>query len=93
MLIIPNSPKATGSGVCLGVPAKVLKVRVEGGIKYAEVDLGGVRREVIVATDEPLELGDYVIVHAGIAISKINENEVKELSKLWSEILNSLTAP
>ncbi len=90
---MPKPPKATGSGVCLGVPAKVLKVRVEGGIKYAEVDLGGILREVVIATDDPIKSGDYVIVHAGIAISKIDEGEVKELSRLWSEILSSLATP
>ena len=76
--------------MCLGVPAKVVELRVEDGLKYARVDLGGVIKEVIVATDDPIKVGDYVIVHAGIAISKINEDEVKELKELWSEVIKYL---
>ncbi len=76
--------------MCLGVPAKVVELRVEDELKYARVDLGGIIKEVIVATDDPIKVGDYVIVHAGIAISKINEDEVKELKELWSEVIKYL---
>lgn len=72
--------------MCLGVPAKVLKKRVAGALTYAEVDLGGVVQEVIVATDEDVREGDYVIVHAGIVISKINENELEETLRLYKEV-------
>ncbi len=79
-----------GLVVCLGVPAKVIELRIEDGLKYAKVDLGGVIKEVIIATDDPIKVGDYVIVHAGIAISKIDEDEVKELKELWSEVIKYL---
>lgn len=72
--------------MCLGVPAKVLRKWVEGALTYAEVDLGGITKEVIVATDEEIREGDYVIVHAGIAISKINEDELEEALKLYREL-------
>lgn len=72
--------------MCLGVPAKVLRKWVEGAVTYAEVDLGGITKEVIVATDEEIREGDYVIVHAGIAISKINEDELEETLKLYREL-------
>ena len=77
--------------MCLGVPAKVIELRVEDELKYARVDIGGVIKEVIVATDDPIKVGDYVIIHAGIAISKINEDEVKELKELWSEVIKYLS--
>ncbi len=72
--------------MCLGVPAKVLRTWVNGALTYAEVDLGGITQEVIIATDEEIKEGDYVIVHAGIAISKINEDELEETLKLYREL-------
>ncbi|MEM2005388.1 MAG: HypC/HybG/HupF family hydrogenase formation chaperone [Zestosphaera sp.] len=72
--------------MCLGVPAKVLSKRFTGSLTYADVDLGGVVQEVIVAIDEDVKEGDYVIVHAGIVISKINEDELEETLRLYREI-------
>ena len=76
--------------MCLGVPAKIVKVWVEGGLRYAKVDLGGVVKDVIVVTSEDLGIGDYVIVHAGMAISKIREEEVKEITELLNELSSEL---
>ncbi|OYT50927.1 MAG: hydrogenase assembly protein HypC [Desulfurococcales archaeon ex4484_204] len=76
--------------MCLGVPARVIDTYREGSLRYARVDLGGVVRDVIVATSEDLSQGDYVIVHAGIAISKIREEEVEETLKVWEELVNSI---
>ncbi len=78
--------------MCLGVPAKVLRVWVEGGLKYAEVSMGGGSRTVI-APLEDIKPGDYVIVHAGIAISKVREEEVEETLKLWEELIEAATNP
>ncbi len=76
--------------MCLGVPAKIVKVWVEGGLRYAKVDLGGTIKDVILVTDEDVIEGDYVIVHAGMAISKIKENEVKEIDELLKELESTL---
>ena len=70
--------------MCLGVPAEVLSVREENGVLIARVKMGGVEREVLVALPD-VKPGDYVIVHAGIAIEKIKENEMKELTELLRE--------
>ncbi|MEM1664356.1 MAG: HypC/HybG/HupF family hydrogenase formation chaperone [Zestosphaera sp.] len=72
--------------MCLGVPAKILRKWVEGAMTYAEVDLGGITKEVIITTDEEIREGDYVIVHAGIVISKISENELEETLRLYREL-------
>ncbi|PUA33900.1 MAG: hypothetical protein B7O98_00305 [Zestosphaera tikiterensis] len=74
--------------MCLGVPAKVLRVWSVGELRYAEVDLGGLSKEVILALDEPVNEGDYVIVHAGMGISKIKEEEVEETLKIWEDLYN-----
>ena len=78
--------------MCLGVPAKIVKVWVEGGLRYAKVDLGGTIKDVILVTDEDVIEGDYVIVHAGMAISKIRENEVKEIDELLKELESTLNS-
>jgi len=69
--------------MCLGIPGKVLEVR--GNI--AVVDFGGVTREVD-ASLEDVAPGDYVLVHVGMIIAKIDEEEAMEISKLLSEILS-----
>ncbi len=70
--------------MCLGIPAEVLDVREENGVLIAKVKMGGVEREVLVALPD-VKPGEYVIVHAGVAIEKINENEMKELTQLLRE--------
>ena len=70
--------------MCLGIPAEVLSVREENGVLVARVRMGGVERDVLVAMED-VKPGEYVIVHAGVAIEKINESEMKELSQLLRE--------
>jgi hydrogenase expression/formation protein HypC len=69
--------------MCLGIPGKVLEVR--GNV--ALVDFGGVTREVDASLEE-VAPGDYVLVHVGMIIAKIDEKEAMEISKLLSEILS-----
>ncbi len=72
--------------MCLGVPAKVLDVvESKGGLSIVKVSIGGVVKEVINASSESIAPGDYVIVHAGMAISKIDEDEVDAILKIWEE--------
>lgn len=76
--------------MCLGVPAEVKQVFERNGLRIAVVRIGGLEREVMIAFSDELKPGDYVIVHAGIAISKIEESEVKELEELLKELLSSV---
>ena len=64
--------------MCLGVPGKVIKIMGDEGI----VDFGGVKRKVVLALLEDVKEGDYVVVHAGFAIEKINMQEVKKLKEI-----------
>ncbi|MEM1675416.1 MAG: HypC/HybG/HupF family hydrogenase formation chaperone [Desulfurococcaceae archaeon] len=70
--------------MCLGIPGEVISIHDERGVKIGVVRIGGVLREVIIAV-ENVKPGDYVIVHAGVAIEKIDEKELKELTELLSE--------
>ncbi len=76
--------------MCLGIPAKVLRVWKEGELKLGEVEMGGLRKEVIISLPDEVKPGEYVVVHAGIAISRIDEGEVEETLKIWKEFLTAL---
>jgi len=71
--------------MCLGVPMKVIS-KDEFGV-IAEID--GVQKEAsLKLLDEPVEIGDYVIVHAGFAISKLDEKYAEETLQLMREVFS-----
>lgn len=69
--------------MCVGLSAKVVKIS-DG---TALVDAMGARREVSAALLDELEPGDYVMVHAGIAIAKITQEDEPETNALMEELL------
>ena len=69
--------------MCLAVPAKI----IEKSADVTKVDFGdGVKRAINIALVD-VEVGDYVIVHAGFAIEVLDEHEARETLKLWDAIL------
>ncbi len=72
--------------MCLGVPGKVVSVDYEKKPLMGKVDFGGVKREVCLEYIEDVKLGDYVIVHVGFAISKLDEEEAKSVFKYLEEM-------
>jgi hydrogenase expression/formation protein HypC len=68
--------------MCVAVPARV--VRIEGGTALVEVE--GVRREASLLLLDDTKVGDYVIVHAGFAIQKLDEQEALTTLDLLREI-------
>ena len=71
--------------MCLAIPAKVIEKKGS----TANVDFGdGVTREVNISLVEA-DKGEYVIVHAGFAIQKMDENEAKRTLELWNEMLSA----
>lgn len=72
--------------MCVGVPMKVISI--EGTNAVAEID--GVRREAsLMLMAEEVRLGDYVIVHAGFAISRLDEEDAMQTLELLRELLTS----
>lgn len=61
--------------MCLGIPGKVIEVRDEGPLRMGRVDFGGVRKEACLAYTPEVGIGDYVIIHVGFAISRVDEEE------------------
>ena len=71
--------------MCLGVPMKILSR--DGDNIVAEVD--GVRKEAsVMMLGEEVEVGDYVIVHAGFAISRLDEEYAEETLRLMKEVFS-----
>ncbi|MBQ7446478.1 MAG: HypC/HybG/HupF family hydrogenase formation chaperone [Eubacterium sp.] len=69
--------------MCVGLPARVVKVK-DG---TALVDASGAKREVSAALIDELDPGDYVMVHAGVAIAKITADDEEETDALLDDLL------
>ncbi|MBE3591383.1 MAG: HypC/HybG/HupF family hydrogenase formation chaperone [Thermoanaerobacter sp.] len=72
--------------MCIAVPSKVIKI--EG--KVAETELGGVIRKVSIEMVPEVKVGDYVMVHAGLAISIVDKEEAEMQMELWEELMEVL---
>jgi hydrogenase expression/formation protein HypC len=60
--------------MCLGIPGRIVGM-TDDGLRMGLVDFGGIRREVCLAYEPDAAVGDYVIVHVGFAISRVDEEE------------------
>ncbi len=66
--------------MCLGVPGKIVEVHEDPtGMTMGKVSFSGIFKEVCLAYIEEPEVGDYVVVHVGFAISKIDEEQANEV--------------
>ncbi len=68
--------------MCLAIPGRITKIRGN----EAEVDFGGVNRKVRIDLVD-VSIGDYVIVHVGYAIQKLDEGEARKSIEMFHEIL------
>lgn len=76
--------------MCLAIPAKV--VELKGG-DMAVVELGGVRKDVSLALVEDVALGDYLIIHVGFALTRLDEEEAAKTLALFAEMEQVLGVP
>lgn len=68
--------------MCLAIPAKIVRIENE----MATIDMEGTKREVSLLLLQDAGVGDYVIVHAGFAIHKIDEAEAQESLRVLREM-------
>ncbi len=68
--------------MCLAIPARVVQI---GDGDQAIVDLGGVRKEISLALVEDVAVGDYVIVHVGYALTRLDPEEAERTLALMAE--------
>jgi hydrogenase expression/formation protein HypC len=73
--------------MCLGIPGRIIEMTEDTGLSVGTVDFGGVRREVCLSyVADEVEIGDYVVVHVGFAISKVDEEEAKRTFEILREM-------
>lgn len=69
--------------MCLAIPAKVLAVSDDGN---GMIEIGGVRKEVSLLLVDNVQPGDYVIIHVGFAIARLDEEEARKTLALFAEV-------
>jgi len=75
--------------MCLSIPSKVTAIETESNI--ATVDTMGVERKVSLdLLGDPVAIGDYVLIHVGFAMNKIDEEDALESLKVYREILEQM---
>ncbi len=72
--------------MCLGVPGKVLEIRDERGTQMATVDFGGVTKDVCLAYTPEAQVGDYTLIHAGFAITMVDEESALKTLELFEQM-------
>ena len=66
--------------MCLGIPGKVLEIdNASAAMPMGRVEFGGIAKDICLAYLPEVEVGDYVLVHVGFAISRIDEQEAAEI--------------
>ena len=69
--------------MCLAIPARIEELTTPGN---AVVNLGGVRKEISLALVDDAVIGDYVIVHVGYALQKLDQEEAERTLELFAEM-------
>jgi hydrogenase expression/formation protein HypC len=72
--------------MCLGIPGRIVSIREEHATLMATVDFGGVTKSVCLAYVPDISVGDYAIVHAGFAITHLDEASALETLALFGEL-------
>jgi hydrogenase expression/formation protein HypC len=72
--------------MCLAVPGRVVEITGAGELRMGKVDFAGVQRQACLAYVPEVQVGDYVLVHVGFAISRIDEQAAQETLEALAEI-------
>ncbi len=72
--------------MCLAVPGKILDTSVRNSIRYGRVQFGGIFREVCLDFVPEASIGEYVLVHVGFAISRVNADEASRTYELLQQM-------
>jgi len=81
--------------MCLAIPGKVVETYDQGGLRMAKVQFGGITREACLEYLPETQTGEYVLVHVGFAISRVDEQEAERTYQALIELdqLNELDSP
>jgi hydrogenase expression/formation protein HypC len=77
--------------MCLAIPGKVIEIAQDArGVRMGKANFGGIVKQVCLEYTPEVNMGDYVLVHVGFALSKVDEEEAERTYRLLEE-LNQLT--
>ena len=81
--------------MCLGVPGRVVETSVEHDVLMGKVDFGGIAKQVCLAHVPDVRPGDYVLVHVGFALTRLDEEEAQRVFAFLEAMsqLDELHAP
>ena len=81
--------------MCLAIPGKVIESFEQSGMRMAKVQFGGIMRQVCLEYVPETAIGDYVLVHVGFAISRVDEAEAQRTYQALQDLdqLTELEAP
>jgi hydrogenase expression/formation protein HypC len=72
--------------MCLGIPGEVVEVREENGLMFGKVRFAGIARDVCLECVPDVRVGEFVLVHVGFAISKIDAEEAARTYRILEEL-------
>jgi hydrogenase expression/formation protein HypC len=72
--------------MCLGIPGKIVEIWEESGTRMATVDFGGTTKKVCLAYLPDLDIGEYTIVHAGFALTRLDEESANNTLKMFADM-------
>ncbi|GLL04634.1 HypC/HybG/HupF family hydrogenase formation chaperone [Dactylosporangium matsuzakiense] len=72
--------------MCLGIPGRVCEIWDRQGVRMAYVDFGGAVKDVCLAYLPDIEVGDYTIVHAGFALTRLDERSALQTLEMFQAL-------
>jgi hydrogenase expression/formation protein HypC len=72
--------------MCLGVPGKITEIYEVSGIRMGKIDFGGIVKEACLEYVPEANIGEYTIIHAGFAITRLDEEEAQKTLDLFREM-------
>jgi len=69
--------------MCLAIPAKITSIKN----KTAQVNIGGVKRQADIRLLQKVRVGDYILIHAGFGIEKVDPKQAKETLSVWKKLI------
>ena len=81
--------------MCLGIPGKVVETYAEHDVRMGKVDFGGIFKRVCLEHVPDVVIGDYVVVHVGFALNKLDETEARRVFEFLESMnqLDEIEAP
>jgi hydrogenase expression/formation protein HypC len=72
--------------MCLAIPGKILESEEQNGLRIGRVQFGGITRQISLDFVPEAQVGDYVMVHVGFAISRVDSEEAERTYRLLEEM-------